>query len=58
VTRSALVWSLSMTIVIREMPGTSVRPTVSDSMLNARRRNSDATRLSTPGLSSTRATSV
>src|SRR5688572_32369213 len=40
------------------MPGTSVRPTVRDSMLKARRRKSDATRLSTPGLSSTSATSV
>jgi hypothetical protein len=47
-----------MTIVIREMPGTSVRPTVSDSMLNARRLNNEATRFRTPGLSSTKATSV
>jgi hypothetical protein len=30
-----------------------VCPTVSDSMLNARRRKSEETRLSTPGLSST-----
>src|SRR5687768_12225882 len=43
---------------MRDTPATSVRPTVSDSMLKARRRNSDATRLSTPGLSSTKATSV
>jgi hypothetical protein len=33
--------------------GVSVWPTVSDSMLNARRRNSDATRFRTPGLFST-----
>ena len=38
---------------LRETPTSSVRPTVSDSMLNARRRNSEATRFSTPGLLST-----
>src|SRR5688572_31343188 len=57
-TRSTLTWSLSRAMVMREMPATSVRPTVSDSMLNARRRNTSATRFRTPGLSSTRATSV
>ena len=45
--------SVSTTIVMRETPGRSVCPTVSDSMLNARRRNSDDTRVSTPGLFST-----
>ena len=40
-------------MVIRETSGFSVRPTVSESMLNARRRNSDTTRDSTPGLFST-----
>src|SRR6188474_1551696 len=45
-------------MVIRETPATSVRPTVSDSLLNARRRKTRATRLRTPGLSSTRATNV
>ena len=43
----------STTTVRRETPGWSVRPTVSDSMLKLRRRKSDATRLSTPGMSST-----
>src|SRR5687767_14579084 len=57
-TRSMLTWSLSRAMVMREMPATSVRPTVSDSMLNARRRNTSATRFRTPGLSSTSATSV
>ena len=45
-------------MVMREMPAVSVWPTVSESMLKARRRNSDATRLSTPGLSSTWTTKV
>ena len=40
---------------MREIPGSVVRPTVSDSMLKARRRNTSATRFRTPGLSSTRA---
>src|SRR5687768_13885039 len=57
-TRSTLTWSLSRAMVMRDTPATSVRPTVSDSMLKARRRNTSATRLRTPGLSSTRATSV
>ena len=45
--------SVSTTMVMRDTPGRSVCPTVSDSMLNARRRNNDDTRVSTPGLSST-----
>ena len=45
--------SVSTTMVIRESPGVSVCPTVSDSMLKARRRNSEATRFRTPGLLST-----
>src|SRR5205814_2211532 len=36
-----------------ETPGRSVCPTVSESMLNARRRNSEAMRFRTPGRSST-----
>ena len=51
--RRAPYSSVSTTTVMRETPACSVRPTVSDSMLNARRRNSDATRFSTPGLLST-----
>ena len=43
---------------MRETPGRSVWPTVSDSMLKPRRRNSDETRLSTPGRSSTVTTNV
>src|SRR5271155_1617009 len=50
--------SVSTTIVMRETPGFSVCPTVSDSMLKPRRRNSDATRFKTPGLFSTWTTSV
>src|SRR5579885_2792766 len=50
--------SVSTTIVIREIPGFSVWPTVSDSILKPRRRNSDATRFSTPGLFSTCTTRV
>src|ERR1043166_5743603 len=45
--------SESMTMVIRDTPGRSVCPTVSDSMLKPRRRMSDVTRVSTPGRSST-----
>jgi len=37
----------------RQRPGRSLRPTVSELMLMLRRRNSDATRVSTPGRSST-----
>src|SRR6266853_4118687 len=43
---------------MRETSGFAVRPTVSESMLNARRRNSEATRVSTPGLFSTCTTNV
>src|SRR5512141_1315832 len=45
-------------MVIRETPLFSVWPTVSDSMLKPRRRNSDATRFRTPGLFSTYTTNV
>ena len=41
------------TTVILEMPATSEVPTLNEWMLNPRRRKSDATRLSTPGWSST-----
>src|SRR6478609_3008573 len=41
------------TMVIRDMSFCSVAPTASDWILNPRRENSDATRASTPGLSST-----
>jgi hypothetical protein len=51
--RRAPYSSVSTTTVIRDTPADSVWPTVSDSMLNARRRTSDATRFSTPGLLST-----
>src|ERR1700756_5732234 len=56
--RRAWSWSASTVMVIRETSGFSVRPTVSESILNARRRNSDATRVSTPGLFSTYTTYV
>src|SRR5690606_15216512 len=46
--------STSTTTVIREMPGTSVTPTARDSMLKPRRAKSPATRVSRPGLFSTR----
>src|SRR5271165_6644687 len=45
-------------MVMRETSGFSVRPTVSESILNARRRNNEATRVSTPGLFSTCTTNV
>ena len=45
--------SESITMVIRETPGCSVWPTVSDSILKPRRRISDATLVNTPGSSST-----
>src|SRR6266849_1806602 len=53
-------WSgfVSTVMVMRETSGFSVRPTVSESMLKARRRNSDATRVNTPGLFSTYTTNV
>src|SRR5687767_3066181 len=40
-------------MVMRDTPGLSVCPTVNDSMLKARRRKSDETRVNTPGLFST-----
>src|SRR5215470_13893637 len=46
------------TMVMREIPGRSDRPTVKETMLTLRRRNRDETRVSTPGLSSTSATNV
>src|SRR5437588_12753938 len=53
-------WSglVSTVMVMRDTSGFSVRPTVSESMLKARRRNSDATRVSTPGLFSTYTTKI
>src|SRR5437879_13337778 len=45
-------------MVMRETSGFSVRPTVRESMLKARRRNSEATRVRTPGLFSTYTTNV
>src|SRR5580704_1968810 len=45
-------------MVMRDTPGFSVCPTVSDSMLKPRRRNKEATRFKTPGLFSTWTTSV
>src|ERR1035437_5078166 len=43
---------------MRETSGFSVRPTVNESMLYARRRNNVATRVNTPGLFSTYTTNV
>src|SRR5207302_961633 len=57
-TRRAVSSSAWTTSAIREMPGRSVLPTVSEAMLNPRRRNSDTTRLRAPGRSSTVATNV
>src|ERR1700693_660145 len=53
-------WSglVSTVMVMRETSGFSVRPTVSESMLKARRRNNEATRVSTPGLFSTYTTNM
>src|SRR5450432_1273481 len=48
----------SATMVMRETPMRSEWPTVSEMMLMLRRRKSEATRVSTPGLSSTSATNV
>src|SRR5208283_765089 len=45
-------------MVMRDTSVFSVRPTVSESMLNARRRKSEATRVRTPGLFSTCTTKV
>src|SRR5579859_7818285 len=56
--RRAWSWSASTVIVMRETSGFSVRPTVNESMLKARRRNNEATRVSTPGLFSTCTTNV
>src|SRR5690606_21414627 len=50
--------STSTTTVIREISGISVGPTASEWMLNERRANRPATRVSTPGLFSTRTDSV
>src|SRR5687768_9870903 len=46
--------STSTTTVMRDSPGISVTPTARDSMLKPRRANSPATRVSRPGLFSTR----
>src|SRR3954453_21091590 len=46
--------STSTTTVMRDSPGTSVTPTARDSMLKPRRAKRPATRVSRPGLSSTR----
>src|SRR5450759_4883758 len=51
--RRAWSRSASTVMVMRDTSGFSVRPTVSESILKARRRNSEATRVSTPGLFST-----
>src|ERR1019366_2472757 len=56
--RFAWSTSASTVIVMRDTSGFSVRPTVSESMLNARRRNREDTRVSTPGLFSTCTTNV
>src|ERR1700687_3480819 len=56
--RRAWSRSASTVMVIRAPSGFSVRPTVSESMLKARRRNSDATRVRTPGLFSTYTTNM
>src|SRR6266536_528568 len=56
--RRAWSRSASTVMVMRETSGFSVRPTVRESILNARRRNRDATRVSTPGLFSTYTTYV
>src|SRR6202022_3234649 len=56
--RRAWAGFVSPVMVMRETSGFSVRPTVSESILKARRRNSDATRVSTPGLFSTYTTKI
>src|SRR5580704_2444887 len=56
--RRAWSRSASTVMVMRDTSGFSVRPTVSESMLKARRRNSDATRVKTPGLFSTYTTNM
>src|SRR5674476_959356 len=50
--------STSTTTVMRDTSGCSVGPTARESMLNPRRENSPAIRVSTPGLFSTRTDSV
>ena len=47
--RAAPLSSVRTTTVIRETPATSDVPTLSEWMLKPRRRNSDETRLRTPG---------
>src|SRR5713101_2430856 len=56
--RRAWSRSASTVMVMRDTSGFSVRPTVNESMLKARRRNSEATRVSTPGLFSTYTTNI
>src|SRR5665213_3444910 len=56
--RSAACSGASQTMVMREVSTRSDSPTVSETMLMLRRRNSEATRVRTPGLSETRATKV
>src|SRR6476620_2832840 len=53
VTCSSAAASTSTTTVMREMSGSSVGPTASELMLKPRREKSAATRVRTPGLSST-----
>jgi hypothetical protein len=57
-TWSAMFGGPSTTMVIREIPGSSVVPTARLSMLNPRRRNREETRFRTPGRSSTSAETV
>jgi len=45
-------------VVMREIAGSSVGPTASESILNARRANKDATRASTPDELSTKTAKV
>src|SRR5271165_552628 len=56
--RRAWSRSASTVMVMRDNSGFSVRPTVRESILKARRRNNEATRVSTPGLFSTYTTNV
>src|SRR5580692_12346140 len=56
--RCAACSCASHTIVMREVSACSLSPTVSETMLMFKRRNSDATRVNTPGLSCTSATNV
>src|SRR6201999_4677742 len=52
------VGEASVTMVMREPPTRSELPTVSETMFTFKRRKREATRVSTPGLSSTSATNV